>query len=242
MPFIWQATDQSWETKGWGLIDLTSQPKPVFYALRTLWPSIPVGAQVVDLGDQSGGLIYGGAFVDDDRLVIGLANDSDAQVDKTVRVTGATGVQIIEAPACIIDHQGDPAIEDPDTAQVVYRTVTIEPDNSFEVTLPADSTLAIVCDLVFAAADLNRDGDVDLDDHAIIVDCLAGPNVTTPPPGCTAGHFGTRRPGRRPGCGPGRLRPIQRVLWRLRAYPEAVGRAFQPVLTGWKAGPTGDLG
>ncbi len=33
--------------------------------------------------------------------------------------------------------------------------------------------------------DLDDDGDVDLDDFAVLASCLAGPNVTTPPPTCT---------------------------------------------------------
>ena len=104
-------------------------------------------------------------------------------------MTGVAGVQIVEAPACVIDHQGDPSIEDPDTAQVVYRSLTVEPDNSIDVTLPSDSTLTIVCDLLFAAGDIDRDGNVDLDDYDILADCLGGPDVTTPPPTCTAEQF-----------------------------------------------------
>ena len=39
------------------------------------------------------------------------------------------------------------------------------------------------------AADLNIDGDVDLNDHAIFARCVAGPNVTTPPAECTEEEF-----------------------------------------------------
>ena len=37
--------------------------------------------------------------------------------------------------------------------------------------------------------DLDHDGDVDLVDYAILADCLAGPNVPTPPAGCSAAQF-----------------------------------------------------
>ena len=37
--------------------------------------------------------------------------------------------------------------------------------------------------------DLDDDGDVDLDDYAVFVDCLGGPGVTTPPGGCSADEF-----------------------------------------------------
>ncbi len=37
--------------------------------------------------------------------------------------------------------------------------------------------------------DFDTDCDVDLDDHAILVACLNGPDVHTPPPGCTQAQF-----------------------------------------------------
>lgn len=187
--FVWQATDQSWETKGWGLVDLAGTPKPVYHALRTLCPLIPVGADVIDLGSQSGNVIYTGAFVRGDRLVIGLANDSAGLWQKRLRVAGATGVEVVEASACRIDHHGNPAIEDPDTAQVVPVSITVESGNRLNVALPADSTLTIVCDLAFPVGDVNRSGSVDIEDHTIIAGCLAGPGINTPPVGCTTEMF-----------------------------------------------------
>lgn len=38
-------------------------------------------------------------------------------------------------------------------------------------------------------ADLDRDGDVDLDDYLILAPCLSGPDVTTPPLGCSLESF-----------------------------------------------------
>ncbi|HNQ23332.1 MAG TPA: beta-propeller fold lactonase family protein [Phycisphaerae bacterium] len=37
--------------------------------------------------------------------------------------------------------------------------------------------------------DLDDDGDVDIDDFALFVDCMSGPEVTTPPPGCAPDVF-----------------------------------------------------
>jgi len=165
VPFIWQATDQSWETKGWGLIDLSSTPKPVYYALQTLYPKIPVGSKVLSPPDQAFSSIYSGAFIDNGLLVMGLANDSDTEQSTNVLIQGADDLSIIEAPACIIDHVGDPLAVpyDYDTAQIVYRNLVVNPDNSIDVTLPADSTLTIVlCTL--SQADIDDDCDVDIDD------------------------------------------------------------------------------
>ena len=37
--------------------------------------------------------------------------------------------------------------------------------------------------------DLDRDGDSDLDDHGIFAACMNGPDVHTPPHGCTQEQF-----------------------------------------------------
>jgi len=37
--------------------------------------------------------------------------------------------------------------------------------------------------------DFNDDGEVDLTDYALFADCMAGPDVTTPPEGCSADQF-----------------------------------------------------
>ena len=39
------------------------------------------------------------------------------------------------------------------------------------------------------SGDLDGDLDLDLDDHAIFAACLNGPNVNTPPLGCTQEQF-----------------------------------------------------
>ncbi len=98
-------------------------------------------------------------------------------------------VNIVQAVACLVDHQGDPAIEDPDTAQIVYRSLNVGSGNIIEVTLPADSTLTVVCDLQFPEGDLNFDGMADLSDFAVLADCLGGPEVSTPPGACTLEMF-----------------------------------------------------
>ncbi|HEY3245467.1 MAG TPA: FG-GAP-like repeat-containing protein [Phycisphaerae bacterium] len=39
-------------------------------------------------------------------------------------------------------------------------------------------------------SDLNGDGQVDLNDYALLADCLSGPSISAPPPGCSPVTFG----------------------------------------------------
>ena len=81
---------------------------------------------------------------------------------------------------------------EPLTSQMKVRisVVDLGPDASIdEGAIDAVEIFDVVCGETFPPGDIDEDGDVDLDDHAIFVDCLAGPDVTDPPPGCGAGDF-----------------------------------------------------
>ncbi len=60
-------------------------------------------------------------------------------------------------------------VEDPDGLETVEMTAEVEVRPS--------------------VGDLNGDGHVDVDDFAVFAPCMAGPDVTTPPPGATAEQF-----------------------------------------------------
>jgi len=174
-PFVWQAIDEPTEVnppgypgtkrKSWGLLDLWGEPKPVYGVLLTLYPKIPVGAHVVGASAQDM-VIYSGAYLYGGRLVIGMANGSAAERSATVELCGAAHVEVVEAVAFVIDHVGNPDIGDPDTGQTIYRELTVTPDHNVDVTLPADSTLTVVCNVALISGDLDFDGDVDLADLA----------------------------------------------------------------------------
>lgn len=57
------------------------------------------------------------------------------------------------------------------------------------LTDPKTHTYDEVCSIEIPG-DFNDDGEVDLADHAVFCNCLNGPEVSTPPGGCTADEFG----------------------------------------------------
>ena len=74
--------------------------------------------------------------------------------------------------------------------KVRISVTDLGPDGSIdEGGVDAVEIFHVVCGETFPPGDIDEDGDVDLEDHAILVDCLAGPDVTDPPPGCGAGDF-----------------------------------------------------
>ncbi|MCP4590387.1 MAG: hypothetical protein GY842_06570 [bacterium] len=80
--------------------------------------------------------------------------------------------------------------------QVAFRFMVdpdaTEPDyQAFIIALESSPTTKpyLTIDEPADPGDLDDDGDVDLDDHAVFVDCLAGPAITTPPGDCTALEF-----------------------------------------------------
>jgi len=178
VPFIWQAIDEPTEVnppgfsgskrKAWGLLDLWGEPKPVYGALKTLYPKIPVSAGVLVPPDQSVNPLYVGAFVYDNKIIAGVANNESFEYSTTIYFTNApNNLEIVEAVAFEPLYWGNPANGDPDIGQEVQRSLTLVDEGggtySIEVTLPADSTLTIVmCER--SQADIDGDCDVDIED------------------------------------------------------------------------------
>ena len=106
----------------------------------------------------------------------------------TVRVI-RSGQTLGEASLAALDAGASADMTIPLASPVHPGTVTIwvNPDSigDDEVTLSNNEAIAAVA----SSADLDDDGDVDADDFAIFAVCLAGPQVTTPPPGATAEQF-----------------------------------------------------
>ncbi len=61
--------------------------------------------------------------------------------------------------------------------------------NDETITMVGNKTVTAVFLVLDIAGDLDTDGDVDFADYAIFTDCMAGPDVTTPPTGCDPADF-----------------------------------------------------
>ena len=199
--FVWQAIDEPTEVcppdfggtkrKAWGLVDLWGNPKPVYEALKTLYPKIPIGAEVVVASDQSDNYTYAGAYTKGSLVVVGIANGQAIEQTLTVRLVNADpDLRLGEATAFEQIYWGGPANGDPDIGQAVSRELALVPagpgEYSITATLPADSTLTIIC---HGPGDIDLDGAVGPADFLLLAECLAGPEISTPPAGCSAEHF-----------------------------------------------------
>ena len=181
-PFIWQLIDEPTETinksKNWGGLDLWGNPKPVYVALKTLYPKIPIGSMVVTAASQNSNLTYAGTYTYNNRIVIGIANELSATRENTITLTNAPeDLVIAEAIGFEPLSWGDPAIGKPDVGQEIIRgdlvLSTLSPTSySINASLPGDSTLTVV---LTVKPDLNTDGMVDDQDLiAMLSDWLQG--------------------------------------------------------------------
>jgi len=179
VPMVWQAIDEPVEVqptnfnkddkhKSWGLLDLWGNPKPVYGALKTLYPEIPVGANVLVPPDQTANDLYTAAFTKDNKVIVAIANTTSTSQSNTIYLTNGPGdLEIIKATAFERTYFGDPADSDPDIGQEVSKSLTLVEtspgDYSIDVTLVAHSTLTIVM-CAKSEADIDGDCDVDIED------------------------------------------------------------------------------
>jgi len=187
VPFIWQAIDEPTEVnppgyggskrKAWGLLDLWGDPKPVYGALKTLYPKIPVGSMVVTSPNQGSNITYAGAYSYHNRIVVGIANElSSAQINTVTLTNAPEDLRIVEALGFEPLYWGDTANGEPDIGQEVARALTLNTISStsywVEAELPGDSTLTII---LTVKPDFNADGIVDIEDlSTMATDWLQG--------------------------------------------------------------------
>ncbi len=138
----WQSADVYWDPSNlFGFIRTDLSERPLYNAMRTLYPKIPVGANVINFesGNQGGSNdIYSAAFIKDNKFVIAMANNTATTRTKTVLIARAKEATFIEAKAFI-------------DGKITNKIITIFPENlgtyTFDAELPRNSTLTIVCNV-----------------------------------------------------------------------------------------------
>jgi hypothetical protein len=140
VPLYWQAADMTWDVGNHGLIRVDGSRRPVYFALKSLAPRVPVGASVLRPIVQDGD-VYSTAFVNVNRMVVTMSNNTGVAQDKNVRILGVSDVNIIEAKAFV----GTPG------GEIVDRALVTNADMSIDIMLPSDTTLTVVCDVTPAS-------------------------------------------------------------------------------------------
>lgn len=179
-PFIWQLVDFPSAVqqvgKAWGLIDLWGDPKPVYGALRTLYPELPIGGRPLAVSGTHPG-VFAGAVALGDRLVIGITNEAATAQDVTLQLADAACVEVLSATAFVQTYAGNPAIGEPDEGAAEPRSVAFDESLTLTTTLPAVSTLTIVCTVLPTPLDFDGDGRIAAGDMVALAACAAGPEL-----------------------------------------------------------------
>jgi hypothetical protein len=137
IPIYWQSADMSWgEPNNNGLVRVDGSKRPVYYALQSFFPKVPVDSNVISPTLQDND-VYSCALLKDDVLVIAMANGSAANCSKTVKICNVNDLNITEALAFV----GTPGNE------IVEKYLTVNSDYTIDVDLPSDTTLTIVANI-----------------------------------------------------------------------------------------------
>jgi O-glycosyl hydrolase len=125
---VWQACDQKWEDKSWGLEKLDGTKRPVYYAIKTLYTAVPAGAFVLKSPPQAKSGIYAAAFATDTEFIAAFANGTSEQNAATVNVNNAS-ISFVKAEAMV-------------NGAIAPKSISVV-NNSFTIVLPRDSTLVV---------------------------------------------------------------------------------------------------
>jgi len=160
-PFFWQANDEPTESnppgyegskrKAWGLVDLDGNEKPVFQALKTIYPKIPVGAKVLLPPDHSGEVLYTGAFSTEDKIIIGISNESDAENIARINLASENKLGFNSALQFKKSFHGDPAKGEPDKGETSEVKLKLKKSNSdgyyIDVNMLPYSSMTVIIDI-----------------------------------------------------------------------------------------------
>ncbi|HME51991.1 MAG TPA: hypothetical protein VKM55_07225 [Candidatus Lokiarchaeia archaeon] len=93
----WQAHDQSWDpTNTYSFLRLSGAGRPVYYAIKTLYPVIPIGARVLPIDHQAYGA-YGSVFMASNCTILVLVNHLNSQQTINVKPTGMENMHVVNA-------------------------------------------------------------------------------------------------------------------------------------------------
>lgn len=146
-PFLWQTNDEPTEVfgkdKSWGSVDLWGRPKPVYYAIKLISESLPVGARAASPPNQNGKSLYAGVFVHGETFFVGIANDSEIDVKggvvKLVNIpTGGFNVEMSRSFEQTV--VGDVTIGQPDQGALFEKAIKIIYDAPSQAVLSTDLT------------------------------------------------------------------------------------------------------
>ncbi len=153
VPFIWQLTDNPYQVldkgKGWGLIDLFGDPKPVYLSLKTLYPEIPQGAWVIESPNMDNSSVYSAVFVENSKTIIGLTNEELIQQTIVIELSnGLSGLSIVKNQAFESLTFGNPDTGTPDTGYITSAESTLNEISSgtyqLEIKISPMSTAVVV--------------------------------------------------------------------------------------------------
>ena len=130
----WEAADMAWAPKDHnGLLRPDKTPRPVYFALKTVFAHWPPGARVVQVPTQPVDEVYAAAVFDErsQTLALSLVNCTARPLAKTVQLVGGSGLVLNSAEAF-------------EEGKVVEKQLVLESGDTLHVRLPPASVLTCV--------------------------------------------------------------------------------------------------
>ena len=151
---IWEAADQSWSTKLWGMKRLDGTDRPTLPAMKTLTDLLPDDATALEQiwNDPE---ITAAGFITDEKLVVSLANTLDTSESRTLSFSNVPGILQFD--------QGQQFAN----GTVSSLSVSVAND-TVSLLLSPESTQTLVFDILpLVPGDFDRSGTVDANDLSL---------------------------------------------------------------------------
>jgi hypothetical protein len=135
VPFLWEASDQSWTGSGWGLQRRASDgsaKRPTYYAIKALTDLVPAGSWVLAAPPQEDNDLYCAAFRHEDVIMLAAANGTLETKTKTVTIDHDQVTDFVRSVSYSTGGTG--------TGEGMF---TLSEPNQIILTLPSDSILVL---------------------------------------------------------------------------------------------------